>query len=97
MHCFRKRWGVAYDLQLVIRADRLYLQIMWGYLEQKSFPLEEVEFKLHLNKVLEIVNRLGFSSATRNWLTTVGSRPRLGRAVSLELKCPDELIKEFIL
>lgn len=36
--CLRQRWKATYDLQLVVRRQRLYLQVMWAYLEQQSFP-----------------------------------------------------------
>ena len=32
--CLRQRWRATYDLQLVVRRQRLYLQVMWAYLEQ---------------------------------------------------------------
>ena len=35
----RSRWQASYDLQLVTRRRRMYLQVMWAYLEQQSFPL----------------------------------------------------------
>ena len=37
MACLRQRWRATYDLQLVVRRRRLYLQVMWAYLEQQSF------------------------------------------------------------
>ena len=40
--CLRQRWRATYDLQLVVRRQRLYLQVMWAYLEQQSFPMDEV-------------------------------------------------------
>ena len=37
--CLRRRWGVTYDLKLLIKKDKIYLQMMWGFLEQQSFPI----------------------------------------------------------
>ncbi len=96
MSLLRHRWGVAYDLQIVVRGKNLYLQLMWRFLEQQSFPLDEDSYKIHLNQVLEIINRLGMAGITREWLAIKSSKPRLGRAITLPLKSND-LIGEFIL
>tara|TARA_Y100001968_G_C19229586_1_gene653787 strand:- start:220 stop:552 length:333 start_codon:yes stop_codon:yes gene_type:complete len=85
MICLKKRWKFTYDLQLIVRNKRLYLQMMWGYLEQQSFPLDENAYRNHLNEVLEVINRLGLSEEVRVWLNNSNERPRLGRAVSLQL------------
>ena len=94
--CFKERWGVTYDLQLIVRNKCLYIQIMWGYLEQKSFPMDEVMYKDHISQVLEIINRLGLSNVVREWLNTIGPKPRIGRALSLKLKAEVGL-DEFVL
>ncbi len=94
--CLKDRWGVTYDLQLVVRKDCLYLHIMWAYLEQQSFPMTEEKYIEHLNEVLEIINRLGLANNVREWMKAVGSKPRIGRALSLKLKA-DELLAEFVL
>ncbi len=91
----KDRWGVSYDLQLIVRNKCLYLQIMWGYLEQQSFPLDENTYRNNLNKVVEIVNRIGQSSIVKEWIQTVPQKPRVGRALTLPLKgngCLDEFI-----
>ena len=41
MDCLRRRWGVTYDLKLLVKGKRVYLQMMWRFLEQKSFPMDE--------------------------------------------------------
>tara|TARA_B100000965_G_scaffold155296_1_gene129297 strand:- start:2559 stop:2876 length:318 start_codon:yes stop_codon:yes gene_type:complete len=90
------RWGKKYDFRLFTRKNNLYFQMMWKFLEQESFPLTEEEYKLSLAEKLEILNRCGYSDEVRNWLRTVNSRPRLGRAVSLQLSI-NEKMKEFLL
>ena len=94
--CMQAKWGVSYDLQLVVRKNRLYLHIMWAYLEQQSFPLNEEEYKNHINEVLEVINRLGLAPFFREWIQCVQGKPRLGRAISLHLNS-DERLKEFVL
>tara|TARA_B100000900_G_scaffold337374_1_gene299295 strand:+ start:487 stop:804 length:318 start_codon:yes stop_codon:yes gene_type:complete len=90
------RWGKKYDFRLFTRKNNLYFQMMWKFLEQESFPLTEEEYKSSLAEKLEILNRCGYSEEVRNWLRTVNSRPRLGRAVSLQLSI-NEKMKEFLL
>ena len=96
MECLRRRWGVTYDLRLLIKRDRIYLQMMWGFLEQKSFPMDEESFIDHLNRTLEIINRAGQSDFVRNWLENVQAKPRLGRAITLPLPM-DQRMDEFVL
>ena len=90
------RWGKKYDFRLFTRKNNLYFQMMWKFLEQESFPLTEEEYMTSLAEKLEILNRCGYSDEVRNWLRTVNSRPRLGRAVSLQLSI-NEKMKEFLL
>ena len=94
--CLRRRWQATYDLRLVVRRESLYLQVMWGYLEQQSFPLNEHDYRIHLSEVLEVVNRIGMASVVREWLETTTKKPRLGRAISLPLKGHSG-INEFVL
>ena len=94
--CLRRRWGVTYDLKLLIKRDRIYLQMMWGFLEQQSFPLDEDTFRENLNRTLEIINRSGQSDFVRNWLENVQAKPRLGRALTLNLPI-DQRMDEFVL
>ena len=93
--CLRDRWKVTYDIQLVVKRKRLYLQVMWAYLEQQSFPMDERTYKLHLSEVLDVVNRLGLAEVVREWLACTTERPRLGRAVNLPLKA-DYRLDEFV-
>ena len=74
----------------------MYLQVMWAYLEQQSFPLDESGYRSHLAEVLEIVNRLGEAETVRDWLMTTRDKPRLGKALSLQLKGEGRL-EEFLI
>jgi hypothetical protein len=91
----RERWQASYDMQLVVRRKRMYLQVMWAYLEQQSFPLNEEEYRAHLSQVLDVVNRLGQAGAVRSWLADTRDRPRLGKALSLQLQGEGRL-EEFL-
>jgi hypothetical protein len=93
----RRRWRASYDLQLVRRRRRLYLQVMWAYLEQQSFPLDAQAYMEHLAVVAAALNRLGAAAEVRRWLTTTGDRPRLGKAMSLLIgEAGDARLAEFL-
>ena len=94
--CLQRRWQASYDLQLVVRRKRLYLQVMWAYLEQQSFPLDEAAYREHIAQVIDVVNRLAQADAVREWLATTRDRPRLGKALSLPLQGAERL-EEFLL
>ena len=70
--------------------------MMWGFLGQESFPLTEVEYKRSIAEKIEILNRCGYSEEVREWLKKVNTRPRLGKAVSLQLNI-NEKMKEFLI
>ena len=100
MACLRQRWRATSDLQLVVRRRRLYLQVMWAYLEQQSFPMDLEAYRQHLGEVLDVVNRLGLAGEVRQWLGSTRDKPRLGKALSLPLEATgpeaETLIKEFL-
>jgi hypothetical protein len=93
----RQRWQVSYDLQLVQRRGRLYLQVMWAYLEQQSFPLSAEAYAARLEEVAGMVNGMGVAGQVRHWLRTTSDKPRLGRALGLALELPAERRGEFLL
>ena len=98
--CLRDRWQATYDLQLVVRRQRLYLQVMWAYLEQQSFPMDDDTYRQHIAEILDVVNRLGMAGEVRHWLTSTRDKPRLGKALSLHLQAggpeADILLREFL-
>ena len=93
----RGRWQASYDLQLIVRRGRLYLQVMWGYLEQQSFPMTAEAYGAHLEELVATLNGLGVAEQVRQWLRTTRDRPRLGRALSLPLEIPAGRSSEFLL
>ena len=96
MRFLQKRWGVTYELKLLVKGKSLFLQMMWGFLEQQSFPLSEEKYREELAKIIEIVNRLNQSLEVRSWLLHLNGKPRVGRALSLPLRA-DERLEEFLL
>ncbi len=93
----RDRWQASYDLQLIQRRGRLYLQVMWAYLEQQSFPLSAEAYEAKLEELVGTLNGLGVAEQVRQWLSTTSDKPRLGRAMGLPLELPPERASEFLL
>ena len=84
-YSLRSRWQASYDLQLVLRRGRIYLQVMWAYLEQQSFPLSEADYLDRIEALVGNLNGLGVADQVREWLVSTRDRPRLGRAMTLAL------------
>ncbi len=95
IHYLIHRWGKKYDFRLFRRGKFVYLQMMWGFLGQESFPLSKDEYEKSIADKIEILNRCGYSEEVREWLKKVNAKPRLGRAVSLQLNL-NEKMKEFL-
>jgi hypothetical protein len=93
----RARWRASYHLQLVRRQERFYLQVMWGYLEQQSFPLTAEAYGEELAELVATLNGLGVAAQVRRWLSTTRDRPRLGKALALPLELPPGRAQEFLL
>jgi hypothetical protein len=93
----RRRWQASYDLQLIVRRGRLYLQVMWGYLEQQSFPMDAAAYEAMLDELVANLNGLGVAAQVREWLLSTSDKPRLGRAMSLPLELPEGRAREFLL
>jgi hypothetical protein len=90
------KWGVSFDLQIRRIRDQVYLQVMWKYLEQASFPLSEAEYFSHLETVTTYLNGWGVVEQVQSFITKTKERPRLGKAVSIPLNLGDR-ISEWIL
>ena len=43
------KWNREYDCRLTRRGQRMYLQVFWKFLGQRSFPLTEEEYQLQLD------------------------------------------------
>jgi Domain of unknown function (DUF3067) len=80
-----EKWGHSYDVQLRRTQGKIFLQIMWKYLEQASFPLSEVEYEEHLESVANYLDNLGGAVQVQMFIRETRERPRLGKAVSIPL------------
>jgi hypothetical protein len=80
-----EKWGRSYDVQLRRTQGKIFLQVMWKYLEQVSFPLNEVEYQEHLDSIANYLNGLGGEIQVKTYIRQTRERPRLGKAVSIPL------------
>lgn len=79
------KWGHSYDVQFRRTQGKIFLQVMWKYLEQVSFPMSEAEYQEHLDGVANYLQALGSSVQVRTFIIQTKERPRLGKAVSIPL------------
>jgi hypothetical protein len=79
------KWGYSYDLQLRRTQGKIFVQIMWKYLEQASFPLSEGQYLTHLDEIASYLDALGGAAQVQKYIEQTRDRPRLGKAVSIPL------------
>jgi hypothetical protein len=79
------KWGFSFDVQFRRTQGKIFLQVMWRYLEQVSFPLSEAEYLAHLNQVVLYLHEWGQVDYVQRWIAETRDRPRLGKAVSIPL------------
>ncbi len=80
------KWGRSYDIQIRRTQGKIFVQVMWKYLEQASFPLSEVEYLEHLNTVANYLAAWGGAAQVQRHILETRDRPRLGKAVSIPLE-----------
>ncbi|CAH9102734.1 unnamed protein product [Cuscuta epithymum] len=83
----RNKYGRSYDVQLIKKEfmgkNLLALNVMWKYMEQRSFPLTEEEYLLRLDDVANTLKCWGAVSHVRCSIEKLKERPRVGKAVSI--------------
>jgi len=79
------KWGVSYDMQLRRTRGKIFVQIMWKYLEQASFPMTEAEYLERLEAIADYLNGLGCGEQVRVYILNTRDKPRLGKAVSIPI------------
>jgi len=90
------KWGYSYDVQMRKTPTKIYLQVMWKYQEQASFPLSEIEYLAHLDTIGSYLAAMGSVEQVQKFIDKTTERPRLGKAVSLLLDLGDRT-SEWIL
>jgi len=91
-----EKWGVSYDLQIRKIKGRVFLQVMWKYLEQASFPLSEEEYFERLDTVANYLNAWGTMAQIKACLDQSKEKPRIGKVVNIPIELGDRA-SEWIL
>ncbi len=93
------KWGHSYDVQFRRVQGKIFVQIMWKYLEQASFPLTEAQYTAHLDRAATYLEAWGAVTQVQTFLEQTRDRPRLGKAVSIPIDLGDRasewLLEEF--
>lgn len=93
------KWGRSYDIQLRRTQGKIFVQVMWRYLEQVSFPLTEAEYLAHLDTVTSYLHAWGGVIQVQDYIQKTRDRPRQGKAVSIPLELGDRssewLLEDF--
>ncbi|WP_373544896.1 DUF3067 family protein [Chamaesiphon sp.] len=90
------KWGYSYDVQMRKTPNKIYLQVMWKYQEQASFPLSEIDYLAHLDTIGSYLVAMGSVEQVQKFIDKTTERPRLGKAVSMLLDLGDRT-SEWIL
>ncbi|MEB3229814.1 MAG: DUF3067 family protein [Leptolyngbyaceae bacterium] len=90
------KWGVSFDVQLKRSHGKFWVQIMWRYLEQQSFPMTAQEYLEHLNAVGGYISAWEGDQQVREFIEQTGDRPRVGVAVSIPI-VPSDRASEWLL
>ncbi|KAG5187158.1 hypothetical protein JKP88DRAFT_235375 [Tribonema minus] len=96
------KWGAPLDIQIKkeVFAGKplLYLNVMWKYLGQQSFHLNEREYLEHLEAIAQLLHKWDRVDHVIDLIKTCRKRPQayFGYAVSLPLDLdPDSLLPIF--
>ena len=93
------KWGRSYDIQLRRTQGKIFVQVMWRYLEQASFPMTETEYSEHLDAVAIYIQGWGATQQVTEYIHQTRQKPRLGKAVSIPLQLGERasewMVEEF--
>jgi hypothetical protein len=93
------KWGRSYDIQMRRTQGKIFVQVMWKYLEQASFPMTETDYLAHLNTVADYLNAWGGTKQVQDFIEQTRDRPRLGKAVNIPINLGDRasewMLEEF--
>ncbi len=93
------KWGKSYDIQLRRTKGKIFVQVMWKYLEQVSFPMTESDYLEHLEAIATYINGFAGVETVKNYIENTKERPRLGKAVSIPIdlgeRASEWMVEEF--
>jgi Domain of unknown function (DUF3067) len=81
-----EKWGKSYDIQLRRTQGKIFVQVMWRYLEQASFPMTVLEYQDHLEAIATYLRGWDAFQQVADYIRTTRDRPRLGKAVSIPIQ-----------
>lgn len=79
------KWGYSFDVQIRKTPTKVFFQVMWRYLEQVSFPMEEDEYLAHLKEIVLYLEAMGCLTQVQTAIEQTRERPRLGKAVNIPI------------
>lgn len=79
------KWGYSFDVQIRKTPTKVFFQVMWRYLEQVSFPMDEDEYLAHLQEIVMYLEAMGCLTQVQTAIEQTNERPRLGKAVSIPI------------
>ncbi|ESA36124.1 Protein domain family protein [Leptolyngbya sp. Heron Island J] len=79
------KWGYSFDVQIRKTSTKVFFQVMWRYLEQVSFPMDEDEYLAHLQDIVLYLEAMGCLTQVKAAIEQTNERPRLGKAVSIPI------------
>ncbi len=91
-----EKWGYSYDVQLRKRPSKVFFQVMWRYLEQASFPMNETDYMAHLDEVVAHLSAWGATGQVQKFIEQTNERPRLGKAVSIPVELGSRASEWFL-
>ncbi len=93
------KWGRSYDIQVRRTQGKIFVQVMWKYLEQASFPLSEGEYVEHLDQVAGYIRAWGAIAQVQTYIEKTRECPRLGKAVNISIdlgeRASEWLLEDF--
>mmetsp|Transcript_6857 Transcript_6857/g.11767 ORF Transcript_6857/g.11767 Transcript_6857/m.11767 type:complete len:128 (-) Transcript_6857:281-664(-) len=93
------KWGYSYDVQVrrvAAANDAIYVNIMWRYLEQQSFPLSQEEYFMNLQAIAELIVQWGAVDFFRSYVTATKEKPRVGKTVAIPMPLDSKRSSEFL-
>ncbi|MEO0488635.1 MAG: DUF3067 family protein [Cyanobacteria bacterium P01_A01_bin.123] len=81
-----EKWGHSFDVQLRKTQGKIFVQVMWRYLEQASFPMTETEYMAHLGEIANYIEGWGNAAQVQAYIEQTQERPRLGKAVNIPIE-----------
>ncbi|BCX12840.1 MAG: hypothetical protein KatS3mg067_1778 [Thermosynechococcus sp.] len=88
-----RKWGRSFDLQFRRVGHRIFLQVMWRYLEQASYPDTPEDYAAHLGAIAQHLNDWGCAQQVCTYIETTREKPRLGKAVNIPLDLGTRIIE----